>query len=79
MMAYELGVVPLINHLDTAPEIPYMYFVLIWLAYGVIKSKKVEDNGPKITEAKFWTRYLGVLSTDFIILGVLWLVNLLVL
>lgn len=78
MMGYELGIAPLINHLGVAPAIPYMFFVLLCLAWSLIKLKKVDDSGPKITEKKFWLRYFGVICTDFLILGILWVFNLLV-
>ena len=37
MMGYELGIAPLINYLDVAPAIPYLYFVLLALAWALIK------------------------------------------
>ena len=76
MMGYELGIAPLINYLDVAPAIPYLYFVLLCLAWQLIKAKKIEDNTPKVTETKFWTRYIGVVVTDFLILGILYIFNL---
>jgi hypothetical protein len=79
MMGYELGIAPLINYLDVAPSIPYMLFVLLCLAWSLIKSKKVDyDKATKITEAKFWAKYFGVIFTDLLILGILWVFNLLV-
>ena len=80
MMGYELGITPLINYLGTAPSIPYMFFVLLCLSYNLIKSKKLDSDIPtKITESKFWTKYFGVICTDLLILGVLWIFNLLIL
>lgn len=76
MMAYELGIAPLINYLGVAPAIPYMLFVLLSLAWTLIKSKKVDINETKITEVKFWAKYLGVICTDFLLLGILWVFNL---
>jgi hypothetical protein len=77
MMGYELGIAPLINHLGVAPAIPYMFFVLLCLAWTLIKSKNVEpDKETKITEVKFWTKYFGVIFTDILILGILWVFNL---
>lgn len=76
MMGYELGIAPLINYLDVAPAIPYLYFVLLCLAWSLIKGKRIEDNTPKVNEAKFWTRYIGVILTDFMILGILYIFNL---
>ena len=79
MMGYELGIAPLINYLGVAPSIPYMLFVLLCLAWALIKSKKVDDDkSTKITEAKFWTKYFGVLFTNLLILGILWVFNLFV-
>ena len=79
MMGYELGIAPLINFLGVAPSIPYMFFVLLCLAWTLIKSKKADyDKTTKITEAKFWTKYFGVICTNFLILGILWVFNLLV-
>lgn len=83
-MGYELGIAPLINYIGEAPQIPYIFFVLLCLAWSLIKSKKVDydnvtnDNATKITEAKFWAKYFGVICTDFLILGVLWVFNLLI-
>ena len=77
MMGYELGIAPLINYLDVAPAIPYLYFVLLALAWALIKGKNLNyDDAPKVTEAKFWTRYIGVVLTDFMILGILYIFNL---
>lgn len=76
MMGYELGIAPLINYLDVAPAIPYKYFLLLAFAWMLIKPKKFEDNTLKVTEAKFWTRYIGVIVTDFLILGILYIFNL---
>ena len=76
MMGYELGIAPLINYLDVAPAIPYLYFVLLCLGLSLIKGKKLDDNAPKVTETKFWTRYIGVILTDFMILGILYIFNL---
>lgn len=76
MMGYELGIAPLINYLGVAPAIPYMLFVLLCLAWTLIKPKKVDNNEIKITEVKFWTKYLGVICTDFLLLGILWMFNL---
>lgn len=79
MMGYELGIAPLINYLSVAPSIPYILFVLLCLAWNLIKSKKVDyDKATKITEAKFWAKYFGVIFTDLLILGILWVFNLLV-
>ena len=76
MMGYEFGIAPLINYLDVAPAIPYLYFVLLALAWALIKGKRLENDPPKVTEAKFWTRYIGVVLTDFMILGILYIFNL---
>ena len=77
MMGYELGIAPLINYLGVAPAIPYMFFVLLCLAWTLIKLKNVDyDNATKITEAKFWAKYFGVICTDLLILGILWVFNL---
>lgn len=76
--AYGLGVAPLINHLNIAPYIPYTYFLLLSLAWSVIKSKNVNDN-TKITEVKFWTKYFGVICTDLLILGILYIFNICIL
>lgn len=76
MMGYELGIAPLINYLDVAPAIPYLYFVLLCFAWSLIKGKRLDDNAPKVNEAKFWTRYIGVILTDFMILGILYIFNL---
>ena len=79
MMGYELGITPLINYLGVAPAIPYMLFVLLCLAWTLIKSKKADyDNATKITDAKFWAKYFGVICTNLLILGILWVFNLLV-
>ena len=80
MMGYELGITPLINLLGEAPDIPYVFFVLLNLAWSLIKPKNIDyDNATKVTEAKFYAKYLGVICTDLLILGVLLVVNLLVL
>ena len=77
MMGYELGVAPMINYLGVAPAIPYMFFVLLCLAWNLIKSKSSYNNdSTKITEVKFWAKYLGVICTDFLLLGILWVFNL---
>lgn len=79
MMGYELGIAPMINYLGVAPAIPYMFFVLFCLAWSLIKPKRLDyDNAPKVTEAKFWSKYLGVICTDLLILGILWVFNLLI-
>ena len=79
MMGYELGIAPLINYLGVAPEIPYVYFVLLCLGWSLIKAKKLDyDNATKVTELKFYAKYLGVVCTDLLILGILWVFNLLV-
>ena len=44
MMGYELGIAPLINYLGVAPAIPYMFFVLLCLAWTLIKLKNVDYN-----------------------------------
>ena len=76
MMGYELGIAPLINHLGVAPAIPYMYFVLLVLGWSLMKGKKVDTkDDSQVTEAKFWTKYLGVICTDLLILGILWVFN----
>lgn len=77
MMGYELGIAPLINHIGVAPAIPYMFFVMLCLAWNLIKSKSSYNNdSTDITEGKFWAKYLGVLCTDFLLLGILWVFNL---
>lgn len=76
MMGYELGIAPLINYLDAAPAIPYLYFVLLTSAWMLIKPKNIENNTPTVNETKFWTRYIGVILTDFMILGILYIFNL---
>lgn len=77
MMGYELGVAPMINYLCVAPAIPYMFFVLLCLAWNLIKAKGSYDNdSTNINEVKFWAKYLGVLCTDFLLLGILWVFNL---
>ena len=76
MMGYELGIAPLINYLDVAPAIPYLYFVLLCLGWSLIKGKRLENDSPKVTEEKFWARYIGVILTDFMILGILYIFNL---
>lgn len=76
MMGYELGIAPLINYLDVAPAIPYLYFVLLCLAWSLIKGKRIEDNTPTVNDTKFWARYIGVIITDFMILGILYIFNL---
>lgn len=76
MMGYELGIAPVINYLDTAPAIPYLYFVLLALTWALLREKNIEDNPPKVTETKFWARYLGIIITDLLILGILWIFNL---
>ena len=77
MMGYELGVAPMINHIGVAPAIPYMFFVLLCLAWNLIKSKSSYNNdSTDITDGKFWAKYLGVLCTDFLLLGILWVFNL---
>ena len=79
MMGYELGIAPLINYLGEAPAIPYMFFVLLCLGWNLIKSKNTNsDETGGVTEGKFWLKYFGVICTDLIILGILWVVNLLV-
>ena len=82
MMGYELGIAPLINYLGylgEAPTIPYMFFVLLCLGWSLIKSKNTNsDDTGGVTEGKFWLKYFGVICTDLIILGILWVVNLLV-
>lgn len=77
MMGYELGIAPLINYLDVAPAIPYLYFVLLCLGWSLIKGKNLNyDDAPKVTETKFWARCIGVILTDFMILGILYIFNL---
>lgn len=77
MMGYELGIAPMINYLGVAPAIPYMFFVLLCLAWNLIKSKSSYNNYyTNITEGKFWAKYLGVICTDFLLLGILWVFNL---
>lgn len=79
MMGYELGIAPLINHLGEAPTIPYMVFVLLCLSWNLIKPKNTNsDETGGVTEGRFWLKYFGVICTDLIILGILWVVNLLV-
>jgi hypothetical protein len=79
MMGYELGIAPLINYLSEAPTIPYMFFVLLCLGCSLIKSKSTNSNETGgVTEGKFWLKYFGIICTDLIILGILWIVNLLV-
>ena len=78
MMGYELGIAPLINYLGEAPAIPYMFFVLLCLGWSLIKSKSTNSNETGgVTEGKFWLKYFGIICTDLIILGILWVVNLL--
>ena len=77
MMGYELGIAPMINYLGVAPAIPYMFFVLLCLAWCLIKSKSSYNNdSTNITDGKFWAKYLGVICTDFLLLGILWVFNL---
>lgn len=76
MIGYELGIAPIINYLDVAPAIPYMYFLLLTFAWMLIRPKNIDDNTSKVTEAKFWSRYFGVIITDFLILGILYIFNL---
>lgn len=77
MMGYELGVAPMINYISVAPAIPYMFFVLLCLAWSLIKSKSSYNNdSTNITEVKLWAKYFGVICTDFILLGILWMFNL---
>lgn len=79
MMGYELGIAPLIDHIAEAPSIPYILFVLLCLTWSLIKSKKADyDNETKITDVKFWAKYFGVIFTNLLILGILWVFNLLV-
>lgn len=79
MMGYELGISPLIDYLGKAPTIPYMFFVLLCLGWNLIKSQSTNsDETGGVTEGKFWLKYFGVICTDLIILGILWVVNLLV-
>lgn len=76
MMGYELGVAPMINYLGVAPAIPYMLFVLLCLAWNLIKSKSSYNDSINIDEGKFWAKYFGVICTDFLLLGILWVFNL---
>jgi hypothetical protein len=76
MMGYELGVAPMINHIGVAPSIPYKFFVLLCLTWNLIKTKSSYNNdSTNITEGKFWAKYFGVICTNFLLLGILWVFN----
>ena len=77
MWGYELGMVPLINHLTgDSPTIPYVYFVLLSLGWSLLKNKKVDNNeATSVLTDKFWSRYFGVICTNFVVLGILYLLN----
>lgn len=78
MKGYELGVVPLINHLGVAPHIPYILFVLLAAAFSIIKSKtgnNFKEEGMTPDNAVFWSRYAEIVVTDFILLLILWAIN----
>lgn len=75
MMGYELGIAPLINYLGVAPEIPYIYFVLICMVVSLIRAKSPDKQTSLNTE--FALNFLGVILGNLFILGILWLTNLL--
>jgi hypothetical protein len=78
MKGYELGVVPLINHLGVAPHIPYILFVLLAAAFSMVKSKTInnlKEEGMTPDNAVFWTKYVGIVGTDFMLLLILWAIN----
>ncbi len=73
MEVYELGIAPIVNYLDNAPHIPYMYFVLIAMVISVCAPG--HKTKYEISDIKFWGEWVGTIITKFISIFILWIFN----
>lgn len=78
-MAYKLGIIPFFSQFTNMPDIPYMMFVLLAATWSLIRMKSTGDkDGPQINTPEFVAKYIGIIVTDFMLLGALWVLNMII-
>jgi hypothetical protein len=79
-LAYELGFAPFFSQFMNMPDIPYLMFVLLTVAWSVVRFKSTGDkDAPAVDTPAFWTKYIGIIITDLLRIGVLYLFNIMIL
>lgn len=79
-LAYELGFKPFLSQFANAPDIPYLMFVLLTATWSLVRYKSTGDkDAPVISSPEFWAKYIGIVVTDFIEIGILYLFNMMIL
>jgi hypothetical protein len=78
-LAYELGVVPFLSQFVNMPDIPYLMFVLLVATWSVVKSKNTDKDAPAFDTPAFWTKYIGIIITELLGIGILYLFNVIIL
>ena len=79
-LAYELGFAPFFSQFVNMPDIPYLMFVLLTVAWSLVRFKNTSDkDAPEVNTPAFWTKYIGIILTDLLVVGVLYLFNIMIL
>ena len=79
-LAYELGFKPFFSQFTNMPDIPYLMFVLLTVAWSLVRFKNTGDkDAPGVNTPAFWTKYIGIIITDLLGIGVLCLLNMMIL
>ena len=77
MSAYKLAFVPFINYFTSAPDVPFLIFILLNLGIDVCKHYKT----PKYTirEKEYWSNLSSTLISRSLLLIILFVCNLIIL
>lgn len=79
-LAYKLGFAPFFSQFVNMPDIPYLMFVLLTTTWSLVRFKTTGDSdGPLVDTPVFWAKYLGIIFTDLLGIGILYLFNLMIL
>lgn len=79
-LAYELGFAPFFSQFVNMPDIPYLMFVLLSVAWSLVRFKSTGDkDAPAVDTTAFWSKYIGIIITDLLGIGVLYLFNIMIL
>jgi hypothetical protein len=76
-LVYELAIVPIVTCFNvTAPDIPFMLFVLLSIGITACTYKTSTDKESyTIKDPKFWGKWLGGIVAKLLLILLLWIVN----
>lgn len=77
MEVYELAFMPFLQIICNPPTIQYAVFILVGM--GINICRKQSSTEYKITDIKFWHKWMSVVFTKLLTISILWLFNLVLL